>query len=53
MWAPIFLLISLVAALINVVFGLLIAWVLVRYEFPFKRFFDAVVAEMTMVSSPR
>ncbi len=34
---------SLAAALINVVLGLLVAWVLVRYEFPFKRFFDSLV----------
>ncbi|QLL29765.1 sulfate ABC transporter permease subunit CysT [Thermosynechococcus sichuanensis E542] len=34
---------ALVAALINGVFGTLIAWVLVRYSFPGKRFFDAVV----------
>jgi sulfate transport system permease protein len=34
---------SLIAALINVVFGLIVAWVLVRYTFPFKRFVDAVV----------
>ena len=34
---------SFAAALINAVFGLLIAWVLVRYEFPFKRFIDAMV----------
>jgi sulfate transport system permease protein len=34
---------ALVAALINVMLGLLVAWVLVRYEFPFKRFFDAIV----------
>lgn len=34
---------SLAAAAVNVVFGLLIAWVLVRYEFPFKRIFDALV----------
>ena len=34
---------SLVAALINAVFGFLIAWVLVRYSFPGKRIFDAVV----------
>ena len=31
------------AALINAVFGLLVAWVLVRYQFPFKRFVDALV----------
>ena len=31
------------AALINAVFGLLVAWVLVRYEFPFKRLIDALV----------
>ena len=34
---------SLIAALINVIFGTLLAWVLVRYQFPFKRFFDALV----------
>ena len=34
---------SLFAALVNVVFGLLIAWVLVRYKFPGKRFVDALV----------
>lgn len=34
---------SLVAALINLVFGLLVAWVLVRYQFPGKRVVDALV----------
>jgi len=34
---------SLIAALINGVFGFLIAWVLVRYDFPFKRFIDAAI----------
>src|SRR3981189_749271 len=34
---------SLIAALINVVFGLIVSWVLVRYTFPFKRLIDAVV----------
>lgn len=34
---------SVIAALVNCVIGLLLAWVLVRYEFPFKRFFDAIV----------
>ena len=34
---------SLVAALINVVFGLLLAWALVRYRFPGKRLVDALV----------
>lgn len=34
---------SLIAALINGVFGTLIAWILVRYEFPLKRFIDASV----------
>ena len=34
---------SLVAALINGVFGLLVAWVLVRYPFPGKRLIDALV----------
>ncbi|ETT58422.1 sulfate ABC transporter inner membrane subunit CysT [Paenibacillus sp. FSL R7-277] len=31
------------AALINVGLGLLLAWVLVRYEFPGKRIFDALI----------
>jgi sulfate/thiosulfate transport system permease protein len=34
---------SLIAALVNVVFGLLVAWVLVRYTFPGKRVVDALV----------
>lgn len=34
---------SLAAAMINAVFGMLVAWVLVRYEFPFKRVVDALV----------
>jgi sulfate transport system permease protein len=34
---------ALIAALVNVLLGLLVAWVLVRYEFPCKRFFDAIV----------
>lgn len=34
---------SLIVALINGVFGLLIAWVLVRYDFPLKRFIDAAI----------
>ena len=34
---------SLAAALLNGFFGLIVAWVLVRYEFPFKRVVDALV----------
>ncbi|GAB4566546.1 MAG: sulfate ABC transporter permease subunit CysT [Rhizobacter sp.] len=34
---------SFLAALVNAFFGLIIAWVLVRYEFPFKRVIDALV----------
>jgi len=34
---------SFAAALVNVVFGLLVAWVLVRYSFPGKRVIDALV----------
>lgn len=34
---------ALIAALINSVFGLLIAWVLVRYRFPGRRIIDAAV----------
>ena len=35
--------ISLIGALINAVFGLLTAWVLVRYTFPGKKIIDALV----------
>jgi len=34
---------SAVAASINLVFGLIVAWVLVRYSFPGKRLFDSLV----------
>jgi sulfate transport system permease protein len=34
---------SLIAACINAVFGLIVAWALVRYEFPGKRVADAIV----------
>jgi len=32
-----------IAAVIDTVLGLLLAWVLVRYEFPFKRIFDSLI----------
>jgi sulfate transport system permease protein len=35
--------ISLLAALINSFFGLILAWVLVRYRFPFKKLVDASI----------
>ena len=34
---------AFIAALINVVFGIILAWVLVRYRFPGKRIIDAMV----------
>ena len=34
---------SLIGASINLVFGILVAWVLMRYEFPGKRLFDSLV----------
>lgn len=34
---------ALIAAVFNLFAGLLIAWVLVRYDFPGRRFFDAIV----------
>jgi len=34
---------SLLAALLNVIFGGIVAWVLVRYKFPGKRIIDALV----------
>jgi sulfate transport system permease protein len=35
--------ISLAAACINFVFGTIVVWALVRYEFPLRRLFDAIV----------
>jgi sulfate transport system permease protein len=35
--------ISLIAAAINVVFGVIVAWVLIRYRFPGRRVLDAIV----------
>ncbi|MGD9739301.1 MAG: sulfate ABC transporter permease subunit CysT [Bauldia sp.] len=34
---------SLIAATVNVVFGVILAWVLVRYRFPGRRFVDAII----------
>ena len=34
---------SFAAAVVNAFFGLIVAWVLVRYDFPAKRFIDALV----------
>ncbi len=34
---------SLVASLINLVFGTMLAWSITRYDFPFKKIIDAVV----------
>ena len=34
---------SAIAAIVNAIFGLAVAWVLVRYTFPGKRFVDAIV----------
>jgi sulfate transport system permease protein len=34
---------SFIAALVNIPFGVLIAWVLVRYSFPGRRLFDAII----------
>jgi sulfate transport system permease protein len=34
---------SFIAACINAVFGLIVAWVLVRYDFPGRRLLDAIV----------
>src|SRR5262245_44158186 len=35
--------VSLASAALNVVLGLVVAWTLVRYEFPLKRWVDALV----------
>lgn len=44
-WASLYLSfrLSLFAALLNLVLGVVLAWVLVRYPFPGRRFFDAAV----------
>ncbi len=34
---------SLIAAVANIIFGTILAWVLVRYEFPGRRLIDAIV----------
>lgn len=34
---------ALIAGLINAVFGVILSWVLVRYDFPFKRFVDGLI----------
>ncbi len=34
---------AVIAALVNVVFGVIVAWVIVRYEFPGRRIIDAIV----------
>ncbi|CAM4145054.1 sulfate ABC transporter permease subunit CysT [Bordetella muralis] len=34
---------ALIAALVNLVFGMVVAWVLVRYQFPGKKILDAMV----------
>ena len=34
---------SLIGASVNMVFGFIVAWVLVRYRFPGRRFLDAMV----------
>jgi sulfate transport system permease protein len=34
---------ALIAAVINSIFGVILAWILVRYEFPFKKLVDGVI----------
>jgi sulfate transport system permease protein len=34
---------AFIAALVNAFFGLIVSWILVRYDFPFKRVVDALV----------
>jgi sulfate/thiosulfate transport system permease protein len=45
------MMIAITATLINTVFGVLISWVLVRYRFPGREFFNAIV-DMPFVISP-
>src|SRR3954466_16054989 len=44
---------SFVAALINTVFGLLVAWVLVRYRFPGRKIVDPMVDPPFALPTPR
>ena len=37
---------DIVGASLNAVFGLIVAWVLVRYRFPGRRVLDAIVADL-------
>lgn len=34
---------ALIAAIVNSIFGIILAWILVRYDFPFKRFLDGLI----------
>lgn len=34
---------AFIAAIINCIFGTILAWVLVKYDFPFKRFLDGLI----------
>lgn len=34
---------AFLAAIVNALFGLILAWVLVRYDFPFKRLIDGII----------
>ena len=34
---------AFIAATVNAFFGIIIAWVLVRYDFPFKRIVDGII----------
>ena len=42
-FVSLFLFIPLAAGIINAVFGLIIAWVLVRYDFRGKKIMDALI----------
>ena len=34
---------SFIAAIVNSIFGIILAWILVRYDFPFKRIIDGLI----------
>ena len=44
--------VSLAAAMVNLVFGVIAAWVLVRYRFPGRRFLDAIVDKIQFPINP-
>ena len=43
---------SLIASIINSIMGVILAWVLVRYDFPFKRVLDGMIVALIFIGIP-